>query len=245
MFEITTDRNGVAVIIVRQWLYEVDRDGDVLKVRDKDYRYNSWEDEFDLVWKYSENHMTRQFLVSSIYNELDVWNKRETMPTNFEIYKKITNEDYISHRKGTACYYDERNNGYDPPYGTPGLFEITIRLNYQSHSKDVQIYSNSNNGNSNNSSSNNSASNSSGIYVNQFQTIFPNLPSGYSISQNDESGTSFENDKYQIFISKGLSRESFTVKVMSRRTGRYVSETSWISSLSEAKDILYDYMRSN
>lgn len=144
VFEIQTDRNGVAVIVIRDWKYEEDRIRGVLKVRDKDYNYSSYEDKFNMVSNYSKYDINNLFLMSRDFHKLDVWGDRETAPTNYDIYKKITNEDYIAHQKGTACYYDDRNNGYDPPYGTPGFFEINIRLRYQHHSSDVQRYSNTN-----------------------------------------------------------------------------------------------------
>lgn len=234
MFEIKTDRNGIAVIIVRHWLYDVDRDGDMLKVRDKDYRYNSWEGEFDLVWKYSGKDATRQFLVSSSFEKLDVWNNRETMPTNYDIYKKITNENYISHKKGTACYRDNRGNGYDPPYGTPGFFEIKVRLNYQRHSSDRGRYGST------------SSRESDKIYLNASSESFSPPPNGWRITKDEKTEIRFSKGEKEVIL-KDWSDDSDWVLTEGYigASSHYYIRGNDLKSLDVSMKLAYDFMKYN
>lgn len=190
IFQIKTDNNGIAVIIIRDWIDERDIIDGMLNVRDSEYRYDQWEGDFDRVHGYSRKQATRQFLVSSHHDRLDVWMDRETVPSNFEIYRKITNEGYISHKKGKACHYDLRGNGYDPPYGTPALFEINVRLNYQRHSRDTRVYSKDGREYDRNLSKTKNNSSSS-IFINVLRSSYDSPPGTWEVDKNDEDEIHF------------------------------------------------------
>lgn len=136
IFEIKTDYNGIAVIVIREvelgYNNNSENESGILSVRDKDYKYTSWERNFDL-WDYAKSVARKQFIIKDSEGDIDVWDFGK--PSSYEIYKKITNEDYKSNGKGDPAY-SFNGREYGPAFGTPGYFEINIRLKYQRHSSE-------------------------------------------------------------------------------------------------------------
>lgn len=230
-FQIETDENGIAVIIIKDINYGYRLEDATLTIRDEDYRYTSWERNFS-VDNYLKNNIYQQFIVAKSDGSIEAWNNSYYAPKNNEIFQKITNEDYKLYQKNDRDGYNYRK--FSATYETPGFFEIEVRLNYQRHSGDRGHYDNVQN------------NRESQIYLKASSESFPPLPNGWKVLKDEEYEIRFHKDDKEVILEDWSEngRWMATEGYIGASTHGYVRGGD-LRSLDVVVKLVYDFMKSN